>query len=279
VVERGQSRRWEVTPEEERRIAKARQAPMSARTALTLLAQSPRLVPEVARDLARHAVRGIWSSSALVWTLDSERVRRAVPDVARGIGFTDEGPFLSYLLPRLNATQRVLDVGGGDGRLSRHVAPSVAEVVVSDISPTMVAEAAENLASFGNVQTHLARGFTLEPLAAGSFDLVFAQGVLPYLDVNEGLALLDEMARVTKPGGTVIVNAFTFDRPEWAEAQVEAVRMSARRGRFTAGLFRSYVESQVEAMVRAVGYELVETGYGDDPAEKRLPYVVVGTRS
>lgn len=272
-------RRWEVSPEEESRIAAARRAPMSARTALMLLARSPGLVPEVVRDVARHALRGIWSSSALVWTLDSERVRREVPDAARGIGFSDEGPFLSYLLPRLGGTQRVLDVGGGDGRLSRHVAPLVAEVVVSDVSPTMIAEAAENLASFGNVQTHLARGFTLSPLDTATFDLVFAQGVLPYLEVNEGLALLDEMARVTKPGGTIVVNAFTFDRADWAAAQIEAVRMSARRGRFTAGLFRAYVESQVEAMVRAVGYDVVETGYGEEPTGRRLPYVVVGTRA
>ena len=277
-MEHGGPRRWEITPEEQQRVADARRAPMSARAALTLLARSPRLIPEVARDVVTHALRGVWSSSALVWTLDSERVRKEVPDAARGIGFTDEEPFLSFLLPRLDATQRVLDVGGGDGRISRHVAPRVAELVVSDVSPTMVSEAAENLAAFGNAQTHLARGFTLEPLVDASFDLVFAQGVLPYLDVNEGLALLDEMARVTKPKGTVVVNAFTFDRPEWAEAQVEAVRTSARRGRFTAGLFRAYVESQVESMVRAAGYDVVESGYGGDSADRRLPYVVVGTR-
>jgi 2-polyprenyl-3-methyl-5-hydroxy-6-metoxy-1,4-benzoquinol methylase len=52
------------------------------------------------------------------------------------------------LLPLVSADARVLDVGGGDGRLSRHVAPVAREVVVSDVSATMVREAGENLAAY-----------------------------------------------------------------------------------------------------------------------------------
>ena len=96
----------------------------------------------------------------------------------------------------------LLDVGAGDGRLSRHVAPLAREVVVSDVSPTMVREAGENLESHSNVTTHLARGVTLDPLPAASFDVVFAQGVLSYLEVNQGLALLDEMATFEAAGVT-----------------------------------------------------------------------------
>jgi SAM-dependent methyltransferase len=213
-----------------------------------------------------------------LWVLDSERVRREVPDAARGIGFTDEGPFLDVLLPLVSPDARVLDVGGGDGRLSRHVAPLAREVVVSDVSPTMVREAAENLASYPNVRTHLAQGFTLDPLPDASFDVVFAQGVLSYLEVNEGLALVDEMARVAKPGGWAVVNAFTMDRPGWAVAQRDAVRASVRRGRFTAGVFRSYCEAQLEALVSVAGFDVEATTYGRDPAEGRTPFIVVGRR-
>lgn len=270
------ARRWEVTEEEWARVVRARDQPMSSRAAAGLLARRPSLIREVARDLVENAKRGMWGSSALVWALDSERVRQEVPDAARGIGFTDEAPFLSVLLPLVDSSARVLDVGGGDGRLSRHVAPLAREVVVSDVAPTMVKEAAENLAGTGNVSTHLSNGYTLQPLANASFDLVFAQGVLPYLDINQGLALLDEMRRVTKPDGRIVVNTFTIDRPEWAAAQLEGVRMSAARRRFTAGLFRAYTETQLEAMVRTVGFEVESTTYGDDPAKRRLPFIVIG---
>jgi ubiquinone/menaquinone biosynthesis C-methylase UbiE len=214
--------------------------------------------------------------------LDTERIRRTVADAPRGIAYADERPFLKFLLPLLEADHDVLDVGGGDGRISRHVAPRVRGVVISDVSPTMIKEARENLAQFENVTTHRARGYTLAPLEDGSFDLAFAQGVLPWLDVNVGLALLDEMHRVVRPGGTVVVNAFTIDRAVWADEQLHAVRTSARRGFFGAGVMRTYSEAQLEAMLRAVGFDVRESGYGIDGdfAEdgRRPPYIVVAQR-
>ena len=269
-------RRWELTLEEWERVEAARRVSISARAAARLLLRSPRLIPEVVRDLVAHAKQGLWQSSALVWTLDGERIRTIVPDAARGIVFTDLEPFLGLLRPRLDAGARVLDCGGGDGRISRVVAPLVRELVCSDVSPAMVAEAAENLADFPNVSTVLTRGVSLAPLDDDSFDLAFAQGVLSYLEVNHGLALLDELARVVKPGGTLVVNAFTMDRPEWRADQLERVRLAAGRNRFTAGLFRSYSEAQVRAMVEAVGFEVVEAGYGEVDPRLRMPYVVVG---
>jgi SAM-dependent methyltransferase len=182
-----------------------------------------------------HAKQGMWESSALVWTLDGERVRGEVPDAARGIGFANPAPFLEVLLPRLDRTQRVLDVGGGDGRIAHQVAPHVREIVCSDVSPTMVAEATQNLVKFSNASTFLARGYTLRPLRDESFDVAFAQGVLSFIEVNLGLALLDEMHRVLRPGGTLVVNAFTFDRPEWARDQLEAVRESRSSRPFHGG--------------------------------------------
>lgn len=227
----------------------------------------------------KQSVRG---SGSLLWLLDTERIRRTVADAPRGIAYADERPFLKFLLPLLDAQHNVLEVGGGDGRISRHVAPRARRVVVSDPSPTMVREARENLAQFENVTTHRARGYTLAPLGDASFDLVFAQGVLPWLDVNVSLALLDEMHRVVRPGGTVVVNAYTIDREAWADEQVQAVRSSARRGFFGAGVMRSYSEGQLEVMLRAVGFDLRDSGYGidGDYAEdgRRPPYIVVAQR-
>jgi SAM-dependent methyltransferase len=272
-------RRFELTSEEWERVKRARRQPMTAREALSLMARSPRLIPEIARDLLSHAKQGMWQSSAVVWTLDTERVRREVPDAARGIAFSPVEPFLDVLLPRLKRTDRVLDVGGGDGRISRLVAPHVHELLCSDVSRTMVAEATQNLAEFDNATTFLAHGYTLKPLPDASFDVVFAQGVLPFIEVNQGLALLDEMYRVVRPGGTAVVTAFTIDDPAWSREQVDAVRHSAERGRFTAGLFRSYCEAQVDTMVRAVGFVIDETTLGEDPThERRPPYIVVASR-
>ena len=273
-----QPRRWTLSEQEWETVIEARRQPMTAKGALRLLARSPRLVPEVARDLLQSAKAGIWQSSALVWVLDSERVRQLVPDAARGIGFTNEAPFMAVLQPLLDDSQRVLDIGGGDGRISRQVAPQVRTIVCSDVAPTMVSEAAENLADRPNASAALTSGATLQPLPDASFDLAFAQGVLSYLEVNQGLALLSDTARVLAPGGTLVVNAYTIDRPEWAAEQLEGVRDAARRGRFTAGLKRSYVEAQLEGMVKAAGFTILSTGYGTDNPTERIPYIVVGRK-
>ena len=127
-------RRWELTREEWEQVEAARRVSISARAAARLLLRSPRLIPEVVRDLVAHAKQGLWQSSALVWTLDGERIRTIVPDAARGIAFTDLEPFLGILRPRLDPGARVLDCGGGDGRISRVVAPHVRELVCSDVS-------------------------------------------------------------------------------------------------------------------------------------------------
>src|SRR4051812_19313945 len=90
--DRGSARRWDVTPEEWERLRPARRQPMTPAIALKLPPRSPRLVPELARDMLAHAKQGMWQSSALVWTLDGERVRGEVPDAARGIGFANPAP-------------------------------------------------------------------------------------------------------------------------------------------------------------------------------------------
>lgn len=275
-------RRWDLTEDEWERIRAVRSKGLSLREAVGLLLGAPRLWPEVASSIAANVKQSLRGSGSLLWLLDTERIRRTVADAPRGIAYADERPFLAFLLPLLDAEQDVLEVGGGDGRISRHVAPRTRRVVVSDVSPTMVKEARENLAKFKNVTTHLARAYTLAPLEDASFHVVFAQGVLPWLDVNVGLALLDEMHRVVRPGGTIVVNAYTIDRKPWADEQVQAARMSARRGFFGAGVMRVYSEGQLEAMLQAVGFDVRDSGYGIEAdygeGGRRPPYVVVAER-
>src|SRR5688500_15805801 len=109
------TRRWELLPEERERVRAVRRLTMSPIDAARLLLRAPRLIPEVVRDLLAHAKQGLWQSSSLYCTLDSERIRALVPDAARGLGFTDAKRFMSVLRPRLDASMRVLECGGGDG--------------------------------------------------------------------------------------------------------------------------------------------------------------------
>ena len=92
----------------------------------------------------------------------------------------------------------VLDLGTGTGRVARVVAETwpQADVVGADLSPGMIEEARR---LGGNVHYDVADASGL-PYPDGAFELVTMSNMIPFFD---------ELARVTAPGGSVIV-AFTM---------------------------------------------------------------------
>ena len=92
----------------------------------------------------------------------------------------------------------VLDLGTGTGRVARIVAEAwpQAKVVGADLSPGMIDEARR---LGGDVHYDVADANAL-PYDDGAFELVTLSNMIPFFD---------ELARVTAPGGSVIV-AFTM---------------------------------------------------------------------
>jgi len=92
----------------------------------------------------------------------------------------------------------VLDLGTGTGRVARIVAEAwpQSKVVGADLSPGMIDEARR---LGGTVQYDVADANAL-PYDDGAFELVTLSNMIPFFD---------ELARVTAPGGSVIV-AFTM---------------------------------------------------------------------
>jgi ubiquinone/menaquinone biosynthesis C-methylase UbiE len=99
------------------------------------------------------------------------------------------------------AGQDVLDVGCNTGYGTVRFVPVARRVVGVDVSPGAI-EAARNRAPGGRPEFILTSGFEL-PFPDGSFDLVSSFQVLEH--VPDPLAYLREMARVTRPGGEVIL--------------------------------------------------------------------------
>jgi len=91
--------------------------------------------------------------------------------------------------------RRTLDLGCGEGRLSRDLKELGHSMVAVDLSPTMLAAAQEANA---DLETHLADAADL-PFDDASFDLVIA--FMSLQDVNDMEGAIDETARVLEPGG------------------------------------------------------------------------------
>lgn len=268
-------RRWELTETEHAAVASAVQGGPTVWDILSIVRRQPALLPDLARMIIGSAARGVRDDDALVWLVDVERARQAVPDVAHGVQGRGEGVFLDRLARWLGPERSALEIGCGGGRISRHVAPSVRELVCTDISRTVLEEARGNLAEHANVRFGLVSGFDLEGIADDSFDLVFGHDVLLTMDPNPALAILDEARRVLRAGGACVMSFFTIDRSEWARRQLDLVRRGARSGHFGASQPRPYTADYIAALYSVAGLEVVEDGYEDVAEAGEQPHYVV----
>jgi len=138
---------------------------------------------------------------------DSSRLGRRA-DIHARYG-TATVPWFEWVSDRfdLQPGQRVLEVGCGPGWLWDSIATSVPEgidLVLTDLSPGMVAEAHKRVAARAALASVEARVADLQslPFDTGSFDRVIANHMLYHLpDPAAGVA---ELARVVRPGGRVI---------------------------------------------------------------------------
>lgn len=97
---------------------------------------------------------------------------------------------------------RVLELGCGTGSLTVGLAATGADVTGLDVAPRRLAIARRTLDHAGASGTRLVQGDAAAlPWADGSFDAVFARDLLMYGDPDR---LVDEAARVARPGGRVV---------------------------------------------------------------------------
>lgn len=98
----------------------------------------------------------------------------------------------------------VMEVGAATARDSVMLSEAGAEVVALDYSHEALKLAREAAGRSGSSLMLVCGDAFALPFKDGVFDLVFHQGVLEHF--HEPLPLLEENARVTRPGGTVLVD-------------------------------------------------------------------------
>jgi ubiquinone/menaquinone biosynthesis C-methylase UbiE len=106
---------------------------------------------------------------------------------------------LADLLPT-SGDERALDVGAGAGAFAFAIAPRVGEVVAVEVDEELAARARDDAPA--NVEVLVADGEHL-PLESFSFDLSGTLRTLHHTRRPE--LLVAELARVTRPGGTILV--------------------------------------------------------------------------
>ena len=99
----------------------------------------------------------------------------------------------------------VLECACGTGLLSTVIAGKCRQLTATDFALKMLKQAEKNCAAYGNVQFRQANILSLD-FPDGSFDKVVAGNVIHLLD--EPLKALNELNRVCKPGGTLIIPTY-----------------------------------------------------------------------
>ncbi|MFN0109845.1 MAG: class I SAM-dependent methyltransferase [Blastocatellia bacterium] len=131
-------------------------------------------------------------------------------------------------------TLRVLEIGCGAGRMTKHLATFFGEVTGVDVSGEMIRQARERLAGFANVQLHETTGVDFPMLADESFDLILSAYVFQHVPSAAVIrSNLDDGWRTLKPGGVFRfqTNAITalglgsLEKDTWTGAEFPEVRL------------------------------------------------------
>lgn len=155
--------------------------------------------------------------------------------------------------------KRLLEIGSGRAVDSLFLAARGAKSYVLDFSSE----------SFGlSVKLARERGVTIVPLRAdarslpfesGSFDLIFSQGLVEHYQPPD--QLMEEQARVVKPGGYVLV-----DVPQLVSIQAATKMVLMRINRWPFGWERDYTESQLKGLFKRFRLKVVGSyGWGFRP--------------
>jgi ubiquinone/menaquinone biosynthesis C-methylase UbiE len=161
----------------------------------------------------------------------------------------------------IDAARAVLDLGCGTGVAARAIAhrPNFAGRVTGiDLSPYLTQQA-QRLAAAEGLGSRVAfrAGDTRSlNLGDGAFDAVVAHTLLSHVD--RPLAVLQEAARVTRPGDLIAI--FDGDYASITFALEDAARTAEHDRKFIAGIVSSpYVMRQMPRLLRQAGLELVKT--------------------
>lgn len=145
-------------------------------------------------------------------------------ELVNGMGYRSPGEVAAVTRRFVTSEARILDVGAGTGLLGVALAEAgFTRLEGLDLSPNMLAQAAQK-----QVYARLREGTLGDSLdyETGTYDAVVAAGVLT--TGHAPAECLDELIRITRPGGHVIFTLRTDQMPTGFEDKIDELEIASR---------------------------------------------------
>jgi SAM-dependent methyltransferase len=192
----------------------------------------------------------IWEGQFTRWIAEGRATGRDPNDIGDHEWGSDRLDYAldAYYLPAARGA-RVVELGPGSGRLTRHLIEVVQHLTLLDASDWVCAWVDEYLSGHDNYEVHQITGAEAPMVPDASADAVFANGVVEHLDADQIYWFLREFHRILVPGGKVM---FDFDNAVSLGGIEHLARSSAPGSR---SIFRFHAPAAIVALAEAAGYD------------------------
>ena len=168
----------------------------------------------------------------------------------------------------LQATDRVMELGCGVGRIGKELAPRCSQWVGCDISPNMLKAAAHRLEGLPNIGfRQLERSSFDGVFPDGDFDKAYSVAVFCHMDKEDLFLYLQDLHRIIRPGGVIYVETWNLAHPVgWRRWEHEVRNWSrlAAGDRKDAGRNQFCHPSEFALYVEHAGFEMLAQ-HSDSP--------------
>ncbi len=168
----------------------------------------------------------------------------------------------------------VVEFGAGAGRLTRMLSVQVDHIYAFDIEPAMLAQANAMMLDTGMSNWSLALGDNARmPVATGCADLAIEGWSFAHVmlwDLRDWLrqadAMLDEMQRMAKPGGTAILIETMGTGQRWPAAPTPELETLYKYWQQECGFQYRWIRTDYQFASTEEADELIRLFFGDDVA-------------
>jgi SAM-dependent methyltransferase len=210
----------------------------------------PDIPPQSADPLVPEALP-TWEEQFTRWIAEARATGADPNDIGDREWGTDrlDHALHAYYIPAAEGA-RVVELGPGTGRLTRHLIGIAEHLTLLDLSRFVCKWIDHYLTGHDNYEVQQIGGAEAPMIPSGSADAVFAHGVMEHLDLDQIYWFLREFHRILVPRGRVV---FNFDNATSRGGIDHLATSSDPRRR---SVFRFHAPAAIAALAEASGFDV-----------------------